>query len=55
MARTFLHALRRNGFTSTTWTLLHYPLSAALILASAAMPALVQESETEQVRRHRSS
>lgn len=50
LSRTFLHGLRRNAFTSATFQLLHFPLTASLILASSAMPEMVQTTEPVQVR-----
>ncbi|KAK4699824.1 hypothetical protein P7C70_g6432, partial [Phenoliferia sp. Uapishka_3] len=47
-SRTFLHAIRRHWLTSITWGHLHFPLTAALILASAALPSLVGESHPGQ-------
>ncbi|KAG8858347.1 hypothetical protein FRB91_009932 [Serendipita sp. 411] len=44
----FLHALRRHWFTGLTFTNLHYPLSAALILAGAATSRMTQEDEVTE-------
>ncbi|CCA67754.1 hypothetical protein PIIN_01578 [Serendipita indica DSM 11827] len=41
----FLHALRRNWFTGLTFTNLHFPLSAALILAGAATSRMTQHED----------
>lgn len=40
-SRTFVHALRRHWFPSITYTHIHFPLCAALILMSAALAKLV--------------
>ncbi|CAD6920460.1 unnamed protein product [Tilletia controversa] len=47
-ARTFVHALRRNWFTSISFTTLHLPLCASLVLMASAMHKLVAEDEVEQ-------
>ncbi|KAM0752202.1 hypothetical protein T439DRAFT_379300 [Meredithblackwellia eburnea MCA 4105] len=47
-SRTYLHAIRRHWFTSITWSILHFPLTASLILASAALPKLISSSEPNQ-------
>ncbi|ORY59032.1 hypothetical protein BCR35DRAFT_309352 [Leucosporidium creatinivorum] len=49
-SRTFSHAMRRHWFTSTTWQLLHFPLSAALILAAVSVSSFVKYGEAAQKR-----
>ncbi|PWN22174.1 hypothetical protein BCV69DRAFT_267382 [Microstroma glucosiphilum] len=46
-SRTFLHALRVNPWSAITFSLLHYPLCAALILLSSSIPRLVKNSSSE--------
>lgn len=46
-SRTFVHALRRHWFHSITWTHLHFPLCAALILMSAALHKLIPYASAE--------
>ncbi|CAE6481996.1 unnamed protein product [Rhizoctonia solani] len=41
----FVHAMRRHWFTSITFTNLHFPLSASLILVSAATSRMTQDTE----------
>ncbi|KAG9088493.1 hypothetical protein FS749_002127 [Ceratobasidium sp. UAMH 11750] len=41
-SHTFVHAMRRHWFTSITFTNLHFPLCAALILVSAATSRMTQ-------------
>ncbi|KAG8829742.1 hypothetical protein FRC17_006134 [Serendipita sp. 399] len=50
-AHRFLHALRRHWFTGLTFTTLHFPLSAALILAGAATSRMTSEDEVSQAIR----
>ena len=40
-SRVFQHALRRNSFTSITFSHIHYPLTAALVLMAAALSSLI--------------
>ncbi|KAE8241871.1 hypothetical protein A4X13_0g7224 [Tilletia indica] len=47
-ARVFVHALRRNWFTSISFTTIHLPLCASLILMSAAMHKLVAYDKAER-------
>lgn len=42
-SHTFVHAMRRHWFTSITFTNLHFPLCAALILVSAATSRMTQQ------------
>ncbi|KAG8748183.1 hypothetical protein FRC12_013902 [Ceratobasidium sp. 428] len=44
-SHTFIHAMRRHWFTSITFTNLHFPLCAALILVSAAMSRMTQHPD----------
>jgi hypothetical protein len=48
-ARTFLHPLRRHFFAAVTFTHLHLPLYAALVLVSVAMQSFVQDDTPTQV------
>ncbi|CUA75353.1 hypothetical protein RSOLAG22IIIB_05858 [Rhizoctonia solani] len=41
----FVHAMRRHWFTSITFTNLHFPLCASLILVSAATSRMTQHTE----------
>ncbi|WFD00129.1 hypothetical protein MYAM1_002875 [Malassezia yamatoensis] len=41
-SRTYQHALRRNAWTSLLFNAVHFPLSAALILAGTSMSSLIQ-------------
>ncbi|CUA75340.1 hypothetical protein RSOLAG22IIIB_05843 [Rhizoctonia solani] len=41
----FVHAMRRHWFTSITFTNLHFPLCASLILVSAATSRMTQHAE----------
>lgn len=41
----FLHAIRRHWFTGLTFTNLHFPLCASLILVSAAMSRMTQDPD----------
>ncbi|KAG8738892.1 hypothetical protein FRC10_006409 [Ceratobasidium sp. 414] len=41
-SHTFVHAMRRHWFTSITFTNLHFPLCAALIIVSAATSRMTQ-------------
>ncbi|KAK0547787.1 hypothetical protein OC846_004383 [Tilletia horrida] len=47
-ARVFVHALRRNWFTSISFTNLHLPLCASLILMASAMHVLVTQETADQ-------
>ncbi|PWN43216.1 hypothetical protein IE81DRAFT_346811 [Ceraceosorus guamensis] len=47
-SRTFVHALRRHWLHSISWTHVHFPLCAALILLASALAKLVGEHEVEQ-------
>jgi len=47
-ARVFVHALRRNWFTSISFTNIHLPLCASLILMASSMHMLVANDEVEQ-------
>ncbi|KAH7320370.1 hypothetical protein B0J17DRAFT_298607 [Rhizoctonia solani] len=44
-SHTFVHAMRRHWFTSITFTNLHFPLCASLILVSAATSRMTQHTE----------
>ncbi|KAG8841408.1 hypothetical protein FRC20_005053, partial [Serendipita sp. 405] len=44
-SRKFLHAIRRHWFSGLTFTTLHFPLCASLILVSAAMSQMTQHSD----------
>ncbi|KAG9106737.1 hypothetical protein FRC07_008752, partial [Ceratobasidium sp. 392] len=44
-SHTFVHAMRQHWFTSITFTNLHFPLCAALILVSAATSRMTQHVE----------
>lgn len=46
-SRAFIHALRRHWLTSIANIQLHWPLSAGLILMSAALPTMVSERTSE--------
>jgi low temperature requirement protein LtrA len=46
-SRTFVHALKRHWFTSITFTHLHFPLCASLILMSSALVKLIQQEAVE--------
>ena len=46
-SRTYQHALRRNALTSLLFTVVHFPLSAALILAGASISELIRSKEEE--------
>jgi len=45
-SRTFLHALRRNIFTSITYGHLHFPFCAALILIPAALTKMMSRKHS---------
>ncbi|KAK0520803.1 hypothetical protein OC842_006986, partial [Tilletia horrida] len=47
-ARVFVHALRRNWFTSISFTTIHLPLCASLILMASALHVLVTQEEVAQ-------
>lgn len=40
-SRVFQHALRRNSFTSITFSHIHYPLTAALVLMATSLSSLI--------------
>lgn len=42
-SRTFQHALRRHAIPATLFSMLHFPLTAALILAGASLKNIVQD------------
>jgi hypothetical protein len=44
-SRTFLHALRRHWFTKTSYTQLHFPLTAGLTLLSGSLKVLISREE----------
>lgn len=44
----FIHALRRHWITNIIFTQIHWILSGALILASAAQKEMVVEREVER-------
>ncbi|CDS02224.1 uncharacterized protein SPSC_05352 [Sporisorium scitamineum] len=44
-SRVYQHALRRNSFTSITFSHIHYPLTAALVLMAAALSSLISHEE----------
>lgn len=46
-SRTFVHALRRHWIHSATWTHLHFPLCAALVLLSAALHKMVEAKKLD--------
>ncbi|PKI82839.1 hypothetical protein MVES1_003743 [Malassezia vespertilionis] len=46
-SRTFQHALRRNPLTSLLFSLIHFPLTASLILSSSALKKLIATQEAE--------
>jgi hypothetical protein len=43
----YVHALRRSWFTGLLFTFFHWPLCAALLLASAAAAKMVAEDHVE--------
>ncbi|PWN32444.1 uncharacterized protein FA14DRAFT_181133 [Meira miltonrushii] len=47
-SRTFVHGLRRNWFTSITYTHLHFPLCASLILMSSTLSTMIHEEAVDQ-------
>lgn len=47
LSRRSVHALRRHWFTGLSFSLLHFPLSAALLLASAALAQIVVRDDVE--------
>jgi hypothetical protein len=44
-SRTFLHGLRRHWFANTTYTQLHFPLTAGLTLFSGSLTILIPEED----------
>lgn len=46
-SRTYQHALRRNALTSLLFNVIHFPLSAALILAGASLSELIKGKEED--------
>lgn len=46
-SRCFAHALRRHWSTSISFSNIHYPLCAALILMGASLTELINEKEVE--------
>lgn len=46
-SRVYQHALRRNSFTSITFSHIHYPLTAALVLMAAALSSLISHAEIQ--------
>ncbi|SJX64267.1 uncharacterized protein SRS1_14916 [Sporisorium reilianum f. sp. reilianum] len=44
-SRVYQHALRRNSFTSITFSHIHYPLTAALVLMAAALSSLISHEQ----------
>lgn len=46
-SRTFVHGLKRHWFTSISFTHLHFPLCASLILMSSALVKLIKEEAVE--------
>ncbi|WFD44371.1 hypothetical protein MPSI1_003039 [Malassezia psittaci] len=46
-SRTYQHALRRNAWTSLLFNAVHFPLSAALILAGTSMSALIKSTKEQ--------
>ncbi|KIS67964.1 uncharacterized protein UMAG_11048 [Mycosarcoma maydis] len=44
-SRVYQHALRRNSFTSITFSHIHYPLTAALVLMATALSSLISRNE----------
>lgn len=47
-SRTFVHGLRRNWFTSITYTHLHFPLCASLIMMSSTLSTMIHEEVVDQ-------
>lgn len=47
-SRTYQHALRRNWLTSHAFSLIHFPLSASLILAGASLAKLIKDPDGEE-------
>lgn len=47
-SRTYQHALRRNWLTSHAFSLIHFPLSASLILAGASLAKLIKDEDGEE-------
>lgn len=47
-SRTFVHGLKRHWFTSISYTHLHFPLCAALILMSSSLAMLITREAVEQ-------
>lgn len=46
-SRTFVHALKRHWFTSISFTNLHFPLCASLILMSSSLVKIIQQEAIE--------
>jgi len=46
-SRTFVHGLKRHWFTSISFTHLHFPLCASLILMSSSLVKLIQEEAVD--------
>ncbi|UZJ54017.1 hypothetical protein CBS101457_003337 [Exobasidium rhododendri] len=46
-SRTFVHGLKRHWFTSISFTHLHFPLCASLILMSSSLVKLIKEEAVE--------
>lgn len=44
-SRTFQHALRRHALTSALYSVLHFPLTAALILAGSSLARMIEDPE----------
>lgn len=47
-SRTFVHALRRHFFPSTLYTIVHFPLTVALIVMSSSLTELIPNAEVDQ-------
>ncbi|KAG8806509.1 hypothetical protein FRC17_004953, partial [Serendipita sp. 399] len=46
--KVFVHAIRRHWFSSITWTQLHLPLCAGLVIAAAAAHKMILKSKVDQ-------
>ncbi|MCO5588070.1 hypothetical protein L7F22_042025 [Adiantum nelumboides] len=47
-SRTFVHGLKRHWFTSITYTNLHFPLSASLVLMSSTLVTMIGEARVDR-------
>ncbi|PVF91698.1 hypothetical protein CPB86DRAFT_718994 [Serendipita vermifera] len=50
-SKVFVHAIRRHWFSSITWTQLHLPLCASLVIAAAAMHKMILYNSVDQALR----